>query len=363
MSRERIFAIFGKDLRDAMRDTRLILALLMPLGLGLLYSLMFSDDMRPQADLGSVSAAASVLPGALREAASDAVTVRLREAADESELRRLVREEEIDIGLVIPAGFDEALERGESPSLTAVLPSSPTFGGDYVAALLEPVTQQLAGQEPAVAIGRVTLEPGRGSTAAALLALGQRRVFVLISLILMLVMIAAYALPSTVTEETEKKTLEALTLISSHVEVIAAKTLFGLTYCAIALPLMLVVTRERPAGVALFVAGMGLSAIALVGIGLFFGGLIKTQSQLNNWSSILVLPLLAPSVTIGLPTPEWVNAVLYVLPTTHTMRLGVNAFAGRVVFEEMWVSFAILAAWTAVAYGLVWWRLTRREAA
>jgi hypothetical protein len=363
VNRERIFAIFGKDLRDAMRDTRLILALLMPLGLGLLYSLMFSDDMRPQADVGSVSAAASVLPVALQEAAADAVTVRLREAADESELRRLVREEEIDIGLVIPAGFDEALERGESPPLTAVLPSSPTFGADYVAALLEPVTQQLAGQEPAAAIDRVALEPARGSTAAALLALGQRRVFVLISLILMLVMIAAYALPSTVTEETEKRTLDALTLISSHVEVIAAKALFGLTYCAIALPLMLVVTRERPTGVALFVAGMGLSSVVLVGIGLFFGGLIKTQSQLNNWSSVLVLPLLAPSVTIGLPTPEWVNAVLYVLPTTHTMRLGVNAFAGRAVFEEMWMSFAILAAWAAVAYGLVWWRLTRREAA
>lgn len=363
MSWLRITAIYRKDLHDALRDTRLILALLMPLGLGLLYSVMFEDEVRTKAELGYAAAAASALPQALREAADDAVVLTLREVVDEAEVRRLVRDEEIDIGLVIPGGFDEALEAGRSPPLTVVLSSSPSFGGDYVAALLDRVTQTLAGQRPAATITVAAIEPRSGSSVAALDALGQRRVFVLISVILMLSMIAAYALPSVITEETERKTLEALTLIASHAEVIAAKAFFGLTYCVIAVPLMLVVTRARPEDVLLFATSMALTAVVLVGLGLLFGGIIGTQSQLNNWSSLVMLPLLAPSITVGLPTPEWVNAVMYLIPTAQTMRLGVNALAGHEVFGGVWLSFLMLAAWAALAYGLVWWRLSRREAA
>ena len=40
----RLRAIYRKDMRDAIRDSRVLTALLMPLALGLLYSFMFSDE-------------------------------------------------------------------------------------------------------------------------------------------------------------------------------------------------------------------------------------------------------------------------------------------------------------------------------
>lgn len=362
MSWRRITAMYRKDLRDARRDTRLLMALLIPLLLGVLYGLMFDDESKPTATLGYVASAESTLPQALEEAASEALIVDLRRVADEVELRRLVRDEDVDVGVLIPAAFDAELAAGEAPGVTVILPASPSFGGDYLAALVEPVAQDLAGQKPAVVVARAQLD-ARSDTAAALEALGQRRVFILISLILMLVMIAAYALPTTITEENEKKTLEALALIAPHWEIIAAKALFGLTYCVVSLPLLLLVTREQPAGWLVFAAGMGASAVALVGLGLLFGVVVKTQSQLNNWSSLLMFPLLVPAFIVGLPTPAWVNAIVFVLPTVQTMRLGVNGLAGRAVFDDMWLSFLVLAAWAVVAYGLIAWRLNRREAA
>ena len=48
MNWTRIRAIYRKDMRDALRDSRVLTALIMPLAFGLLYSFMFSDDAATQ---------------------------------------------------------------------------------------------------------------------------------------------------------------------------------------------------------------------------------------------------------------------------------------------------------------------------
>ena len=43
MNWSRVRAIYRKDMRDALRDSRVLTALLMPLAFGLFYSMMFTD--------------------------------------------------------------------------------------------------------------------------------------------------------------------------------------------------------------------------------------------------------------------------------------------------------------------------------
>lgn len=57
-----------------------------------------------------------------------------------------------------------------------LLPASSSFGGDYVAAVLNRVTQSLAGQVPAATIARVTLPATAGTSDSAFNALGARKV-------------------------------------------------------------------------------------------------------------------------------------------------------------------------------------------
>ena len=363
MNAARVNAIYRKDLRDALRDSRLIVALLMPLLIGVLYSFMFKDDTKPTAKLGVVASTSSQLPAALQAATKAAVHLKVQSLADQVALTRQVRDKNVDVGLIIPDGFDKALTGGASPQLTVILPASPSFGGDYVAAVLDRVTQSLAGQVPAATIARVMLPATAGTSDSAFTALGARKIFVLVAVILMLAMIAVYALPAVLTEETEKRTMEALTLIASDAEVIAAKSLFGLTYCVISVPLMLVVTRVVPEDVALFAADIVLTSITLVGLGLLLGGLMKTQTQLNTWSTVALIPLIVPAIIVGLPVPGWVETIVSFIPTAQTMRLGVNALAGRQLFGAEWLSVAIILGWAVFGYGLVWWRLTRQEAA
>jgi ABC-2 type transport system permease protein len=359
----RVNAIYRKDLRDALRDSRLIIAILMPLLIGLLYSFMFKDDAKPTAKLGVVSSTSTQLPAALQGATQAALQLKVQSFADEASLTQRVRDKKVDVGVIIPAGFDAALRSGASPKLTVILPASPSFGGDYVAAVLDRVTQSLAGQTPAASITRVLLPAVAGTSDSAFTTLGARKIFVLVAVILMLGMIAVYALPAVLTEETEKRTVEALTMIASDAEVIVAKSLFGLTYCVISVPLMLAITRVVPQDVALFVLDIVLTSVTLVGLGLLLGGLMRTQTQLNTWSTVALIPLLAPAIMIQLPLPGWAGAIVFLLPTAQTMRLGVNALAGRQLFGAQWLSVAIILGWAVAGYGLVWWRLSRKEAA
>jgi len=359
----RIDAIYRKDLRDALRDSRLIIAVLMPLLIGLLYSFMFNDDTKPAAKLGVVASTSTQLPAALQAATKAAMQLKVQSFVDQAALTQQVRDENVDVGLVVPSGFDTALKGGASPKLTVILPASPSFGGDYVAAMLDRVTQSLAEQVPAATIARVMLPAKAGTADSAFVALGARRIFVLVAVILMLAMIAVYALPAVLTEETEKRTMEALTLIASDAEVIVAKSLFGLTYCVISVPIMLAITRVIPENVALLVVDIVLTSVTLVGLGLLLGGLMKTQTQLNTWSTVALIPMIVPAIIVGLPVPGWVETIVSVIPTAQTMRLGVNALAGRQLFGAEWLSVAIILGWAVASYGLVWWRLSRQEAA
>jgi ABC-2 type transport system permease protein len=359
----RINAIYRKDLRDALRDSRIIIAILIPLLIGVLYSFVFTDSTKPTAKLGVVASASTQLPAALQAATKAAMQLSVQSFPDQATLTQQVRDKKVDVGLVIPSGFDAALKSGASPKLTVILPASASFGGDYVAAALDRVTQSLAGQVPAATIARVTLPATAGTSDSAFNALGARKVFVLVAVILLLGMIAVYALPAVLTEETEKRTVEALTLIASDAEVIVAKSLFGLTYCVVSVPLMLAITRIAPENMALFVVDIVLTSVTLVGLGLLLGGLMRTQTQLNTWSTVAMLPLIVPAFVSQVPLPAWAGAIVFLLPTAQTMRLGMNALAGRQLYGAEWLSVAIILGWAVVAYGLVWWRLSRQEAA
>lgn len=38
-----------------------------------------------------------------------------------------------------------------------------------------------------------------------------------------------------------------------------------------------------------------------------------------------------------------------------------NGLAGKPLFTDLWIAYAVLILWVAIAYGLLGWRLARRE--
>jgi ABC-2 type transport system permease protein len=363
MNWQRIRTIFTKDLRDAIRDGRVLVAIVVPIGLGVFYGLAIDDDdlTRESVEAAYAVAGQSTLPDVLQAITAADVDLSLQRLDSAAAVEALVRDGEVDIGFAVPAGFDEAARAGEQPPLAVYLPSESSFGTRYVAAALEPAARVVAGQQPPARIE--TSSPLRADADESVVErLGPRSYMVLGSVMLLVVMIAMLVVPVVLAEEAEKKTLDALVLIASYSEVIAAKALFGIAYIVLALAVQLAVTRLGIDDRAGFAATLTLLSVTVIGFGLLIGSIFKNANQLNTWGGFLLVPVLLPVFIVGTPVPDTIETLLQFFPTSAGMRLAVNSVAGEAIFADAWLSYLVIAAWGVVAYLVVAWQLNRRQA-
>lgn len=355
-----VLAIFRKDVVDAVRDSRVLVSLLTPLLLAILYNSIFPEERLFEAKVAFAGPETSALVRTLEERAGQTVSLKLRHVDTDTEARRLVANEDVDAAFVLPADVDDAVRQGRRPTITLIQPTEGSSAANFVSASLEAGLRALAGQS---AIATVAVERVQaGSAEAGVLGeLGTRRYFVLATVVMMLGMIAVLAVPIILTEEAEKKTLDALLLVASYREVILGKALVGVAYSAASVALMLGLTRLRPVDIPTFVAGTGLLAVSLIGLGLLLGGLFRTAGQVYTWSSVLLLPIIGPAFVAGLPVPDALDIALRAFPTLQGMRIMTNGLAGKALFNDVWISYAVLVVWIVIAYGALAWRLARRE--
>ena len=355
-----VSTIFRKDVVDAVRDSRVLVSLLTPILMALLYNSLFPEERLFEAKVAYVGPETSALVRTLEERAGQTVSLRLRPADSIDEARKMVADQDVDAALVLPPDVDDAIRQGRRPTITLIQPTEGSSAANFVSAGLEAGIRTLSGQAP---VANMAVERVRaGSSEAGVMGeLGLRRYFVLATVVMMLGMIAVLAVPIVLTEEAEKKTLDALLLVANYREVIVAKALVGVAYSAAAVTVMLGLTRLQPVDVPTFVAGTALLAVALIGLGLLLGGLFKTAGQVYTWSSVVLLPIIGPAFVAGLSMPDWLDLALRAFPTLQGMRIMTNGLAGKPLFSDLWVSYAVLFAWVLIAYGALAWRLSRRE--
>jgi ABC-2 type transport system permease protein len=355
-----IAAIFRKDALDAVRDSRVLVSLLTPIVLAVLYNTIFPEERLVTAKVAYAGPETSALVQTLKDRAGQTVDLKLTHVAAEAEVRRAVASRDAEAGFVLPDGIDDAIRAGRTPTIAVIQPMVPNATTNFVSGGLEAGARALAAQRPPVTIQPDRVEAGSADQGVAG-QMGPRRYFVLATVVMMLGMIAFLAVPIILTEEAEKKTLDALLLVASYGEVILAKALVGVAYSVIAVSLMLALTRLRPDDMLTFVAGTGLLAVALIGLGLLLGGVFRTANQVYTWSSLMLLPVIGPAFAVGLPVPDALDVLFRVLPTSQAMRPMSNGLAGKALFGDVWLSYVVVALWAIGAYAILGWRLSRRE--
>lgn len=356
-----ILTIALKDLKDAIRDGRILIALLIPLGLGLVYNIAMPEVPKPQVTIAFSAVDTTALPTALRTVAGSTVNLKFNHVQSAAAARTLVETKKADVGLVVPAGFDAAIAAGSSPTLIVVRPNgSSAFGADYVASALDGALRSMAGQRPAAVIAMERTQTAKDSLSV-ITQLGIRRYMVLGSLIMVIAMIAIYILPVLLTEEYEKKTADALLLVGTQPDVVAAKVVVGMIYLAVSIPLLLVVTRMMPSNLPLFLGALAALSVTLIGFGLLLGALVRSVNQLNTWSSIPLLFVIMPVFFIVMDLPTWLQAAFGATPGTQAMKLLVDGLTGQTMYGGWTLAFAVIAAWAVVIYGVLIRALSRRE--
>jgi ABC-2 type transport system permease protein len=355
-----IAAVFRKDVVDAVRDSRVLVSLLTPIILAILYNSIFPEERLVEAKVAFAGPENSALVRSVEERAGQTVSLKLRHVASDVDARRLVVTQDVDAAFVLPADVDDAIRQGRRPTITLIQPAEGSSAANFVSAALETGIRTLSGQLPIATVAVERVQAG-SAEAGVLGELGARRYFVLATVVMMLGMIAVLAVPIILTEEAEKKTLDALLLVANYREVILGKALVGLAYSAVSVALMLGLTRLRPVDIPTFVIGTALLAVSLIGLGLLLGGVFKSAAQVYTWSSVLLLPIIGPAFVAGLPVPDALDLALRAFPTFQGMRVMTNGLAGKALFTDIWISYAVLLAWVAIAYGALAWRLARRE--
>lgn len=361
MRLRRIFAIYKKDLLDAIRDARILVTLLTPLLIGIFYSYAFDDTSIPSATVVVNDAGDSQLVDQVTDAVRGQVDLTIVRVESPDAVQQQIADDKADLGLVIPAGFDQAIAGGGQPDLQVLLPEKSSIGGQYIAANLEPVLRTMAGQElPAtVQVESVSLDPANLSIIDKM---SMRTWSIVLSLLLMVSMVALLAIPIILAEESEKKTIDALVLISSYGEVVTAKALLGLTYVGLMTAILLGITRLRPESSVWFLISLVALAVCLLGFGLLLGSIFKSATQLNTWSGLLLIPAVVPASLLGLGISDWVDRIAGATPTGAGMKLLTDAFTSPRIYDDQLLSLLVLVVWAVIFYGLLLWQLSRRRA-
>ena len=291
-------------------------------------------------------------------ALEDSMAVTLYQYDSQQELERFIARGDIpELGLVIPAGFDQALDAGEALELDG-------YVGHWVSEEAAVELKQMAEAEITTMVGkgvRINLEGNKvytqaESTGFAFLAS--------ISVIFSIAMLGLLVTPHLMIEEKRAKTIDALMVSpasSSHV--ITAKALAGLFYCLFAAGIALAVNAAIVTQWWLAILATIGGALFMVAIGLLLGNLIEVRQQLGIWVFGLNFILMIPVFLFIMKDliPAGVLQVFALIPTVALSKVLRVSFSNQSSLASVGPELALVFSVTFVLLLWLAWSVRRSD--
>lgn len=273
-------------------------------------------------------------------------------------VEELLRESDVpELGLVIPADFDERLEAGEDVTLQGYLMSwvNPEDAAELTQTVEDEIARLLGRRVPVRTDGNLLhlLPDSTGPGLPA--ALGA---------VFLLTLIGANVVPHLMMAEKQERTLEVL-LVSpaNEVHVVIAKALTGMVYCVIGGTIALAVNHNIVAHCWLAILGIVCFSVFAIALGLALGAKVETRAQLSVWSWVIFIPMFIPAVLVLLEglVPDGIIQVMRFMPTVAFCTVWRHAFAQPLapLVPLLWLGYLLL--WAVAALGIVVWLMRRRE--
>jgi ABC-2 type transport system permease protein len=363
MNLRTVVAIAGKDVRDAVKNRYLLLSMILPVGLSVMFRLVFAGGT-----------GAGTLRLAVYDAGSSRLTAQLRAlhgvTVTEAETADGLRQEagdEAAAGLLVPQGFDAEVDAGRRPALTVYL--NRAKGGGELAAAREIVYQQIwaMGEEtaPVTIVWRDAAPATEKENQTGIRAEDFRMdsYLLVMFLAMSLTMTGSFVVPLLLVEEKEKHTMEFL-LVSpaAPAEIAAGKALTGLAYAGLSAGILIALNEGWSGDWTVTILALLTGSMFLVAIGLLMGSLLRTTMQVNTWSTIIMMVLLAPSWLGVIRLPAVLDAAVRITPTYYLVKLLEDSLAGRTAPAEGALHLAILVGSAAAVFAAVVWGMHRQEA-
>lgn len=357
MNPQALLAIARKDISDAVRNMYILFAVLLPIGLSLLFGWIIpSGGGSPTLNIVVYDPGQSHLVTQLRTQA----TVNVISAASPEEAQQRVRNDAIG-ALILPANFDAEIAANRQPELNVYF-SSNAGGGGLTAfrQLIETQVWDLVGQQsPAKIVLHDVNQPTGGPPSS-----GSLNASLLVMILIMsLAMAGAFVVPTLLVEEKERRTLLALQVSpAGPADIAAGKALAGMCYAMIAALIILTLNEGWQGQWLLTLLAAVLGALFIIFIGLLMGSWFNTTNQVNTWSSIILLLLLIPSWAGMLQLPAALEAIFRFIPTYYLGEVITLAVSSQATWDNVALSLLVMSLSTVVAFALVVWRIQRETA-
>ena len=300
MNLRRVGILVGKEFRLGLNNFIFVLAIVMPVVLTLLMSLLFGTLFSDSAEMGVYDAGESVFAARASELDSLVVTVYDSEA----DLRNAVEIGREDVGLAIPAGFDDDLRSGEEAELSLlVFGESRLKSRTLAATAVIGVLRDIAGQEPPVDVVTVTLGDGETPPWESRL---------LPFLLMIAVLIGGLMVPATsLVQEKLTRTIKAVITTTTRLrEVLAAKVITGVLVSTVMGAVTLLLNRSLGGDPALLILVLAMGALFSAVLGLLLGLFSKDINSLFTLIKGLGIFLYAPALVYMFPEiPAWVGKI------------------------------------------------------
>ena len=358
-------AIMKKDLLDALRNARLLVVVLLPIGFSVLYGYLFRDTAT-NIEIVLYSPG----PSELAERLAGMRTVSLFVVAAPEQLETMLSDEAAALAIELPADFDRALRDGIRPSVELLVGRDEQDARRAQQLILLEIGA-LSGRPPLVDFvekrpSAATSESEREAAADQSLfeGLSLQAYFVVLWVMMGITMNGTFLVPTLLVEEKEKRTLDAILVAPpSYADVVLGKMVVGLIYSLLSAFAVMAVNDGFQGDIALSLALVVLASIALALIGLLIGGLIDNLTSLNTWSTFIMLPLMLPGLLAAIPLGMLggvLRTIMQIVPTYQVVQGLSLSLSGKGV--ETAGSLAVLAFECGVLFVLVLWSLRRREA-
>ena len=342
-----IWTIAWKDIVDALKNknTRTNIILIM----GILGFFYWASTIRPfdkRIDIAVYDEGSSTLNLSTAELADD-YTIRFYEAASIQEMESIMGYKQL--GVVIPADFDQVLESGGEPTLTGYILWVHRVRSAELEAKYSQKFSELLGHLVRVDIGENFIIPApdvesSGTHFHILFA----TIFVAITLVPFLMM-----------EEKRTKTLDAL-LVSpaSAGQMVMGKALAGLFYILLAGVLFFALNWAYVTNWALALLAFLGCALFSIGLALAMGSFIKSEQHIRIWMLPVMFILIVPAFFSQEPNlAPGLRALFSWLPTSALVRIFQFAISSHAPVDQLLTNLAIALVSTVLVFAVVIWKV------
>jgi ABC-2 type transport system permease protein len=342
MSLRRIGILFKKELLQGPRGFIFVWAIIMPILFSFVLAAVFGTLTSEKPKLGVVSYSELNGESRLVKKLEDYESIKYFEYNDESAIKKAVEDGAVDMGIIIPAGLDNAVKNGEYVEIDAYIwGESQAKNRTILSVTLANMIRELGGQKAPVDINTVSLgDEEIISWNVRLLPL----------LMLFAVFLGGVFIPATsLIDEKVKKTMTALIVTPTSVlDVFVSKGLLGFLLSLFVGTIVLAVNDALGTHPLLLIMTMALGGVMAVCLGMIFGALLKDVSTLFAiWKSAGIL-LFGPAFIFMFPAiPQWIGRIF---PTYYMLEPLMNITQSGAGWSEIAGNIFILLGIVVVLF-------------